>query len=144
VAALENLFNDSSLQFLKKVSFDHKLQAPIYSVNWQGLFTQFQEQMIYKMIEATLSKYHTRVLRILKQKGFLEEKDIIQFCLMSVKDTRALINRLLSDGFVQVQELQVKQHGTLHLYGLNQNTLKIKLTQRVAKACLNVLIREEE
>ena len=61
--------------------------------------------MIYKMIEATLSKYHTRVLRILKQKGFLEEKDIIQFCLMSVKDTRALINRLLSEGFVQVQEL---------------------------------------
>jgi len=55
-----------------------------------------------------MSKYHARVLRILKNKGFLEEKDIIHMCLMSVKDTRALINQLMTEGFVQYQELQVK------------------------------------
>jgi hypothetical protein len=47
---------------------------------------------MFQIIEESMSKYHARVLRILKSKGFLEEKDIITMCLMSVKDTRALIN----------------------------------------------------
>lgn len=90
-----------------------------------------------------MSKYHARVLRILKNKGFLEEKDIIHMCLMSVKDTRALINQLMTEGFVQYQELQVKQQGTLHYYGLNSITWKQKQTFRVAKACLNIMLTED-
>jgi ribosomal protein S8 len=56
--------------------------------------------MMLQIVEETMSKYHSRVVRILKAKGFLEEKDIISMCLLSVKDTRTLINQLLSEGFV--------------------------------------------
>ncbi len=42
--------------------------------------------MLLKIIEETMSKGHTRVLRTLKVKGFLEEKDIISMCLLQVKD----------------------------------------------------------
>jgi len=47
---------------------------------------------MFQAVEETMSKYHSRVLRLLKIKGFLEEKDIIQMCLMSVKETRSLVN----------------------------------------------------
>ena len=56
-----------------------------------------------------MSKYHSRVLRLLKIKGYLEEKDIIQMCLMPVKETRALVNQLMSEGFIQFQEVIIKQ-----------------------------------
>ena len=39
---LERLFNDP-VQLIKKVSFDHKLQAPVFEVNYEGIFTAFQE-----------------------------------------------------------------------------------------------------
>ena len=29
------------VQLVKKVSFDHKLQAPVYTVNYEGIFQTF-------------------------------------------------------------------------------------------------------
>ena len=67
-----------------------------------------------------MSKYHSRVLRLLKIKGYLEEKDIIQMCLMPVKETRALVNQLMSEGFIQFVVVFLLVLGKVHLYGLNQ------------------------
>jgi hypothetical protein len=39
---LERLFNDP-VQLIKKVSFDHKLQTPVFEVNYEGIFSAFQE-----------------------------------------------------------------------------------------------------
>jgi hypothetical protein len=48
-----------------------------------------------------MSKQHSRVLRALKVKGFLEEKDVISMCLLQVKDAQRIINQLLAEGFIQ-------------------------------------------
>jgi hypothetical protein len=48
--------------------------------------------MQLRIIEETMGKGHGRVLRALKVKGFLEEKDIISMCLLQVKDAQRLIN----------------------------------------------------
>ncbi len=42
IASLDRLFNDQ-VQFIRKIGFDQKLQAPIYTINWVGIFQQFQE-----------------------------------------------------------------------------------------------------
>ena len=97
---------------------------------------------MFQAVEETMSKYHSRVVRLLRMKGFLEEKDIIQMSLMSVKETRAIINQLMSEGFVQYQEVVIKQQGKVHLYGLNLQALRHKLTFRIAKTCLNLLERD--
>ncbi|TNV79544.1 hypothetical protein FGO68_gene7705 [Halteria grandinella] len=130
------------MQFVKKISFDHKLQSPVYSFNFSGLFATFRHHFLLTLLEAQHSKYHARVLRVLHSKGFLEEKDLIQFCLLDIKQSRTIINQLLSEGFIQSQEVVVKQQGKMQLYGVNERVWRDRTAQRVGKACLNVIVRE--
>lgn len=102
--ALDRLFSGSD-QFILKINFDAKKQMPVYVVNWQQIFKNFKFQLKCQIIDETLSKYHTRIIRILNQKGFLEEKDITQLCLLPLKDTRGLLNQLLNEGYVKSQEI---------------------------------------
>ena len=48
--------------------------------------------MMLKIIEDSMSKYHSRILRLLKARGFLEEKDILNFCVHDFKETQKFIN----------------------------------------------------
>jgi hypothetical protein len=52
-----------------------------------------------------LGPFHARVLRILRMKGFLGENAIQQMCLLPPRDTRAVINQLLSQGYIRHLEV---------------------------------------
>ncbi len=65
-------------------------------------------------------------------------------CLLTLKDTRALINQLLSEGYIQYQELTVKAQGQVIMYGINFNAWKQALAYKMAKCNLNLLIREQK
>ena len=100
--------------------------------------------MMLKIIEDSMSKYHSRILRLLKARGFLEEKDILNFCVHDFKETQKFINQLLAEGFIHHQEVQVK--GTsqpLLFYGVNYATWKEKLMFRISKTCFNIMTREK-
>ena len=85
-SALKRLFKDQTCSFLLKVSVDHKLQADVFQVNWDGILHAFREQMQLRIVEETMGRGHGRVMRALKAKGYLEEKDVISMCLLQVKD----------------------------------------------------------
>jgi hypothetical protein len=53
-----------------------------------------------KIVEDSMSKYHSRIIRLLKVRGFLEEKDILNFCVHDFKETQKFINQLLAEGFI--------------------------------------------
>jgi len=61
-------------------------------VNWGGLFETTQNLLVEEILENEFSKYHARAIRVFKANGFLEEKEIIKFCLMTVRDTRMILN----------------------------------------------------
>ena len=86
---------------MSKVGFDNKRNQPIYNINWRELFEKFQSLLIETIIEETHSKYHVRVLRVLKQNGFLEEKELIKMSLLSVQHVRTIVNQLLSESYVE-------------------------------------------
>jgi len=44
-----------------------------YMVNWKPILKAVQATFIESLIESSMGVYHTRVLRILKTKGFLSE-----------------------------------------------------------------------
>ena len=85
-SSLKRLFKDQTCSFLLKVSVDHKLQADVFQVNWDGILQAFREQMQLRIVEETMGRGHARVMRALKAKGYLEEKDVISMCLLQVKD----------------------------------------------------------
>ncbi|CDW83434.1 UNKNOWN [Stylonychia lemnae] len=141
-SSLDRLFQNAD-QYLLKINFDHKKQMAVYTVNWRHIFENFKIQLLYQIVEETMSKYHARVLRILSMKGFLEEKDITQMCLLPLKDTRSLINQLINEGYIQFQELQVKQSGQVILYGINPQSWQKGVALKVAKCNLNLLLKEK-
>ena len=72
----------------------------MYSINWRPLFDSMQELLMLTILSEVRSKYHARVLKILRTNGFMEEKDITKMCLLTLKQSRTLINQLLGDGFI--------------------------------------------
>ncbi|KAK3719733.1 RNA polymerase III subunit C82 [Vermiconidia calcicola] len=57
------------------------------------------------MIHARFGKVATRVVRMLREKGKLEEKQIASMSLMRIKDVRTILTELQFHGMVDVQEL---------------------------------------
>lgn len=74
-----------------------------YCVNWKELLQASQNSFAESVIENTsgFGIYHVRVLRILRKKKFLSEYDIKGNCLLPPKDVRAIINKLMSAGYLK-------------------------------------------
>mgnify|MGYP002396378832 CR=1 FL=1 len=89
---LDNLVSDP-VKFLKKY-------GDMYSINWGEIYNVVQVTLLESIIESTLGPYHTRVVRILKMKGYINEQDLQQMCLLPPRDTRAVVNALIKDGFI--------------------------------------------
>lgn len=51
-------------------------------------------------VEGVYGVHHTRVIRILRQKGFLEEKELTKLSLLPQKNLRVILSRLTVDGIV--------------------------------------------
>ena len=79
-----------------------KKHHSLYSVNWDEIYQAAQNTFIENIVEQTanMGTYHTRVLRILKAKGYLNETDIAQMSLLPPRDTRAVLNQLIKLGYV--------------------------------------------
>ena len=74
----------------------------LYSVNWQGLFEVVQSTLMENIVENTsyMGKYHCRVLRILKEKGYLADQTLSQMSMLPGKDIKAILNTLLKEGMI--------------------------------------------
>jgi hypothetical protein len=84
------------------------------------------------------------VVRILRQKGFLEEKELTKLSLLPQKNLRVILSLLITEGILQTQDLpqSVKgAHSSGPMYGLHARTLLSLFQQNVAKTLLNLLIK---
>ena len=86
--AIVNLTNGEYLK--KQISSKEEL----YAVNWDHLKAAAQTSLIDNIVENTtgLGIYHTRVLRIMRKKGFMSETDLKVESLLPARDCRAVIN----------------------------------------------------
>jgi hypothetical protein len=66
-----------------KVGFDNKLQEGLYAINWIGSFQSLQAALCESIIEGSYGSLHfARVVRILRQKGYIDEMEISKLCLL--------------------------------------------------------------
>lgn len=106
-----------------------------------------QKALNERIITNVYSAHHAKVMRILAQKGFCEEKELVKMSLLPQKNVLAIVNRLLADGYLLTQEMPIKggssvaPSGCLLLFGLNQSHIQKKMGFNVTKATLNLLLR---
>lgn len=94
-----------------------------YAINWVEGFKTVQKLLFDTLAEGIYGSNHVRVMRVLRQKGFLEEKELTKFCLLPQRNLRAILSRLMSDGVIQTQDLPASVKGSGPLYGLHQINL---------------------
>lgn len=74
-----------------------------YQINWDEIYEELRATLLENIVEQTsgLGPYHTRIMRILRAKGYLNEYDIQSMCLLPPRDTRAVLNQLIKHGYIQ-------------------------------------------
>ena len=75
-----------------------------YAINWRSAFVSMQTMLIDRYVESTYGKHQVRVLRILRQKGFTEEKELTKLSLLPQKNLRVILTKFINDGLLQIQE----------------------------------------
>jgi DNA-directed RNA polymerase III subunit RPC3 len=71
-----------------------------FAINWQQAFKNLQLMLLDNYVEGIYGAHHTRVVRILRQKGFLEEKELTKLSLLPQKNLRVILSRLTVDSIV--------------------------------------------
>jgi len=59
-----------------------KVGSEKYGINWKTSLISLQYMLIERYIESTYGAHHVRVMRILNEKGFVEEKEITKLSLL--------------------------------------------------------------
>jgi len=103
-----------------------------WSVHFNTLTETLQAAEIDNVITARLGTVFTRVARLLRQKGKLEQKSVEEGCLMRKKDAMSVLANMQEAGFVETQEVPKdasrQPSRSLYLWFFNQ--------ERVAKLLL--------
>lgn len=98
------LKEDSSKVVVKHKNVGSSIMQDVYSINWVAGFTSVQNQLADQIINGTIGAHHGRVMRVLRQKGFLQDKDLSRMCVLPKENISSILNRLMVDGLVEYQE----------------------------------------
>lgn len=150
IASALNILSGDQSEIITKVGYDQQLQLSRYAINWKAAFKSVQITLIDAIIAGSYGQgqgaHYCRVMRILRQKGFMEEKEIVKLSLLPQKNVLAIVNRFMADGLLTTQEMPIKggssvgHNGGLLLYGITQGQVIKKVGHNIAKAILNVTL----
>ncbi|PNS14491.1 hypothetical protein CAC42_3777 [Sphaceloma murrayae] len=116
-----------------------------YHVPFQILRESLRNAEIESIIAFRFGSVASRIVRILKSRGKLDEKQISNFALLKIKDIRALLDEMQVAGFVETQEIpkdNTRQPGrSLYLWYFDQQRVEQLVLQRSYKAMSRCLQR---
>lgn len=116
-----------------------------WRINFPALTDTLIQADIDTVILARFGKTHIRIIRLLRERGRLEEKQVAAFSMMRVKDVRTILTELQFAGLVEAQELP-KDAGrvpsrTLFLWAYNPTRVSSLLLQQTYQAMARTLSR---
>ena len=74
----------------------------LFAVDWRGAFRNVQISLVEEIINKARGPHFAKVVRILRQKGYLEEKEVRRMALLPQKNILSILNRLVADKVVQL------------------------------------------
>jgi DNA-directed RNA polymerase III subunit RPC3 len=136
------LLDEHQLGFCKRV-------GPAGRGEWRVDFTSLTDTLIQKNIDNTimtrLGPIHMRMVRMLRDKGRVDEKQIATASMMRLKDVRSFLTQLQYAGFVESQDVpkdaQRQPSRTIFLYFYDQSRVQEQLLQRTYKSLSRVFLR---
>jgi DNA-directed RNA polymerase III subunit RPC3 len=119
---------------------------------WQIEFEELAQAMIQHEIETTIAagndrdrKYGVKLVRALKKKGKLDEREMGKVMMMPAAEMRSVVNGLTVRGFVQTQEIPKVERReakhSIHLIWFDRQRAREKLLHETYKGMVRTLQR---
>ncbi|KAF2716423.1 hypothetical protein K431DRAFT_289425 [Polychaeton citri CBS 116435] len=122
------LLAEHSLKFCDHVG---NLGAGQWRVHFPALTQELVNHEVDTVIQSRYGRVGMRVVRMLRETGKLEEKEVALFTMMRGKTVRAVLNDLTSAGFLDFQEVPKDNYRlpnkTIYLYFIDQKRLEQKI-----------------
>lgn len=136
------LLEEHNTQYCKRVRTHGSNE---WRVDFPALTATLVEAELDSTIQARYGKLALRVVRMLRQKGKLEEKQVASCAMMRIKDIRALLTDLQFRGVLEAQELpkdNARQPSrTLYLWFFDTFRVQQLILQQTYKAMARTLQR---
>ncbi|ERF76622.1 hypothetical protein EPUS_04442 [Endocarpon pusillum Z07020] len=108
-----------------------------YVVEYSPLSIHLRNAEIFRIIFARFDKYAVRIIRVLLDKGKLDEKHLQELVLMSAKELRQILAMLQQAGFLELQEVpreaQRQPSRTIYLWFYDPDRVRKMLIENTYK-----------
>ena len=84
--------------FINETLLPHEVK---YAVNLEKCVKEYQMKQVERIFENRYGVIHTRIFRILKMHRSLDEKQISEAALLSLKETRSILMELFTVSMIQ-------------------------------------------
>lgn len=124
----------------------HSMEYPDkYVVHYSDLSIHLRNADILRIISARFDKYSVRVIRVLMEKGKMDEKHLQGIVLMSAKELRQNLAMLKQAGFLELQEVpreaQRQPSRTMYLWFYDPDRVRKMLIEDTYKCMARCLQR---
>ncbi|KAK0946511.1 RNA polymerase III subunit C82 [Friedmanniomyces endolithicus] len=129
--------------------FCKRARAGSTSTEWGVDFETLTDALIQAELDTTIvarfGTTHLRVVRLLRERGKLEEKQVASFAMTRIKDVRAVLTELQSESLAEAQELpkdnQRQPSRTTYLWYFDPQRAQSLILQQTYKAMARTLQR---
>ncbi|KAK1020302.1 RNA polymerase III subunit C82, partial [Friedmanniomyces endolithicus] len=129
--------------------FCKRARAGSTSTEWGVDFETLTDGLIQAELDTTIAarfgSTHLRVVRLLRERGKLEEKQVASFAMTRIKDIRAVLTELQSESLAEAQELpkdnQRQPSRTTYLWYFDPQRAQSLILQQTYKAMARTLQR---
>ncbi|XP_046864525.1 DNA-directed RNA polymerase III subunit RPC3-like isoform X2 [Xenia sp. Carnegie-2017] len=120
----------------------------LYAINIKNILHALSLACIESIIKENLGAKSFRIFNCLRMKGYLEQQQIEDFCMIPSKEAKELVYKLVEENFVNLLEVprsaDYAPSRTLYLFGVNVPQVCRMLLDKIYTILANIKIRQCE
>lgn len=122
-------------------------QGGMYKVNYKEAIFSLTVSTIDNIVQERFGSKCLRLFRLIRQKKYLEQKQIEDMAMFPAKDAKEMTYRMLSKGFVHVKEIsRTPDHApsrTFYLFHVDLTMVVRSVLEWCHKFAVNLMVRRE-
>lgn len=127
------------------ITYEKVDAIPRWRIDFERLCSVLRHEQIFSLILELYGAIALRIVRVLMEKGKLEEKVLQEIALVSAKDLRLKLAELKAAGFLELQEVprenQRQPSRTIYLWFYDADRVRRKVLEDTYKSMSRVLQR---